>query len=129
MPSLEQYELGGGIIEPGEWYDAYQRGENAFFKGSLIKDLEQETMIVRHYFEVVDIDYAGKYHLTATVGYFDLATESWETKFVSTNMDEITSREDWEMEMVRALMETEISPRIDWEQGVSFWDYLAEERM
>lgn len=128
-PAFEEYVGGGGVIEQPEWDDAWRRGEDVFFKGGFIEDLDRGDMIIRNFFEVVDIDYAGKYHVSAEMGYFDKRTQSWEVKFVSANADEIMSRLDWEAAMVQAVKDTEESPKVVWEMGYDFINFLAEERM
>lgn len=127
-PAREEYVAGGGEIEPFEWADAWTLGERAFAAGTVVEELRPEAMIVREYFEVVDIDYAGKYHLTAEMSYFDLNTQSWETKFVSTNMDDLATKADWENALIHAVETTEISPPVDWDRGVTFSNFIPEER-
>ena len=125
----EQYVEGGGEVEPGEWEDAWQKGERLFAEGKAIGEFEGSAVIPRFMYEVVDIDYAGTFHMTAEVGYFDTSTQTWEEKWVSTNLNELASRDDWDMALIDALLDTETSPDIDWELGISIWGYKAEERM
>lgn len=127
--ALEQYVAGGGEIEEVEWENAWVLGERLWAAGAAIEEFPPRAIIPRWMFTLADIDYAGKYHMTSTLGYFDLDTGTWEEKYVSTNKGELASREDWEMNLIEAVLRTEVSPRIDWEQGVSLWGFLAEERM
>lgn len=126
--SHEQYTAGGGAIPQHEWEDAYALGERMYAQGRAIQDFPGAAIVPRWTFEVVPIDYAGKYHLTAEVEYFNTATGEFETKMVSTNANDLLSRADWEQALLQGIQDTETSAMIDLEQDISFYNFIAEER-
>lgn len=125
----DQYTAGGGVIEETAWEEAWSLGERLYQQGATIADLEPEAILVPAYFTPVDIDYAGEFHLTAEVEYFDKSTQSWETKFVSTNLDEAATMQDWEEAIKQAVKDTEVSPNVDWKQDFYFLEFVAERRL
>ncbi len=128
-PAFDQYTAGGGEIETAEWESAWSLGERLYEQGRLIQDLPGGAVIDPGYFTPVDIDYAGEFHLTAELHYFDKSTQAWETKFVSTNLDEDATRQDWEAEMIQAVKDTEQSPDIDWTKDYDLFNFTAEMRI
>lgn len=124
-----QYTAGGGEIDPAAWQRTYELGERLYAQGRLIQDLPAGAIIIEDYFTPVDTDYGGTFHLSAEMYYFNKGTQEWETKFVSTNLDELASREDWEEAIVKAVKDTELSPDIDWKQGYDLFNFIAERRM
>lgn len=122
----EQYVAGGGEIAEYEWEDAWTLGEQMYAQGRLIQDLPGEAIVSGFYFTPSPADYGGRFHMSAEVEYFNKDTQEWETKVVSTNADELLSLADWEGQMIKAIKDTEISPNIDWDQGVSFYNYQPE---
>lgn len=124
--TLEQYTAGGGEITEREWEDAWALGERLYAQGRKIQDLPGEAIVSGFYYTPSPCDYGGRFHMSAEIEYFNKATGEWETKFVSTNADDLLSLADWEGQLIQAIQDTEISPNIDWDQGVSFYNYLAE---
>lgn len=127
--TLEQYTAGGGEVDAPEWREAWALGEQMYGQGRLIQDMPGEAVITRQWFTPVDIDYAGKYHLSCEMYYFDKRTQSWETKFVSANLDKYATRQDWEAAIIQAVKDTETSPEIDWKQGYDLFNFMAEMRV
>lgn len=127
-PAFEQYTAGGGVVEEAEWENAWTLGERLYQQGVRIGQLQPDAVIVPEYFTVVDIDYAGEFHLSAEIYYFDKVTQDWEHKYVSTNLGEAATKQDWEAALIQAMKDTEESPQIDETKGYNFRGWLAERR-
>ena len=111
---LAEYRSGGGAIRTADWNSLFQSSFQAAGWRESVRDVPLHWTIPEHMFTEPEapVDWSTKYTFKAKVEYFDLDTERWEQKWVSSGFDELPTHAEWRADALRRMEQEWESPRV-----------------